>query len=600
MNTVQILCAVWSIVTAVVSPAELSFEYLPSIALMLRRDTLKIEAANEAARAVLGEGVSGTELGSLLEGDELDRLRGKLARTESAAVSGEIAIHRSGGSDLLLGYKLRSIPGDDQRLLLIARDLSTAVSSYTRLAGFFDDSSDAIVMWDARSRVLEANSAFLKLSALDRSNLRGRPMSELMAVPAAATEEPFETVIVTVDPQLEVMVVPRLVSTDDTTVTAAVVVDRRSIERREALQRSAVQAQRLEALGRLAAGIAHEFNNMLMAALPWADLIRRKYPEDELLVRASDHIRRAVHRARDVTRQLLDFAQPRTPEPKPTDLKWLLHQQQKLLRAAVPEDITITTIVPPADILAFVDGAQIAQALLNLGLFARDAVDPDGEIRIIIEDTPPGGERAECTIAIEWTGDPLTSEQQTVLFDPFTAVEEGKGGGLGLSVAGRIVEQNRGRVIVTTSLRSTTLHVVLPQVVPVEAQPASSATELDINGCSILVIDDDVEAVAGLVPLLEARGATIHLANRTEDGLALASSAPIDIAVLDAGMSGIPVGTMVEKLRELHPALAVVVVSGWEREELGLLPAIRFLRKPYELTELLAMIRLARSEDGTS
>lgn len=587
----------WLYSVGVSTPAELSFEHLPSIVLLVRLNSWVIEAANAGARGIFGSTAEGSSLDSYLSEEEHERLKAKVDDPQAAerVIAGELTIRGHEGRDVPLGYTSRIIPGEVARLLIVARDLSGGVSSYSRLASLFDETSDAIVMWDSSGRALEANAAFLTLSGLDRATFRGKPMSELMPVEPTASEKPFDTSILTSEPHVAVLVTAKRITTEDRTVTAAVVIDQQTVRRREALDRSFVQAQRLEALGRLSAGIAHDFNNMLMAALPWADLIRRKYPEDETLVRASDHIRRAVHRARDVTRQLLDFAQPRTPEPRMIDMNQLVHQQQKLLRAAIPEQVGLTAVVPAEKVEAFIDGAQISQALLNLGLFAREAVDQNGEIRIILEDRSNADPESECSVRIEWTGSPLSRRQQSVLFDPFTPVDEGKGGGLGLAVARRIVEQNHGRVIVSTSARSTTLNVLLPQTAP--ARPISEeADEHDIRGCSILMIDDEVDSLSGLIPLLESRGALIHLASNAADAIALAARSAADIAVIDAGLEEMSAPVLAATLREVRPGIAILISSGGSREDLDLPPGTQFLRKPYELSELLQTIRAADGE----
>lgn len=588
MNAVQKLVTFCHIVAAVPSPAELSFEHLPSIVLLLRGERLEIEAANAAARAVLGRDPSGRELLGFIHPEERESFTRRLAELRAeTTLGGELTLQVPGEGGVPIGYSLRPIEGEGGRILLTARDISRS-GSYRRVATLFTNSPDAMAMWDKTGRLLDGNNAFLHLSGITRERLRELEISDVLEGASAVAREPFISRMITVDPALAVHVTPRPVNADEQHVTAAVIVELRAFERSRASEQAASQAQRLEALGRLASGIAHEFNNMLMAALPWADLIRRRYPDDELLVKAAENIRRSVHRARDVTRQLLDFAQPRTPERRPTDLVALLQLQQKLLRSAIPSGLDLDVVTPPGPVLAMVDGAQISQALLNLGLFARDRASTPGTIRLLVENDG----KDEIGVLVQWDGDPLNDDQQNMLFDPYSPVDPTGEGGLTLSVAKRIVQQNGGRILVTSGAHRTSLTVLLP-VASAAGETERGSFRLPHRADVLLIgLADSHDAV---VPLIKSRGVTVRTSSDLDSALTILSSDTTHVLLDLAAIDGSP-DEPVAAIRQRSPGVVIIAASGRDDSDLELPTGVRFLRKPFDIDELLNII--AQSLEG--
>lgn len=574
--------------------AELSFEHLPSVLLLFDRRSLELVEANAAARRLLGLQVvePGTRFTSFIDRTGQDLLVRKIKALSSGAetVTGQVSL-RSPDGKRPVAFTLRSMP-DTSTLLLQGRDLSGSVSSYERLVHIFDGATDPIVVWNRSGAIVDANAALQSWTERSRDELREMHVTDLFTSGIPPTDTTSEQEIVTPTGNVPVQVRTRLINPDEQNLTAAFVTDLRPSLVRASLERSLIQAQRLESLGRLAAGIAHDFNNMLMAALPWADLIRRKYPEDEMLVRAADHIRRSVHRARDVTRQLLDFAQPRTPERASVDLSQMILQQRKLLTAA-SKDIAIVIEGHEGGPEAWIDPAQLAQALLNLGLFARDAASPGTNITLSLTESRslPAEVRAQfASIEIRWRGEVLSDDQQASLFDPFSGIEEGKTGGLALSVARRIIEQNGGRILVSSIGAESTITVLVPRPEQERiAAPGGEIDVIDLQGLSVLLIDDDVDAAAGLVTLLEERGAKVHLTTTAGDGVLIARAVPIVAAIVDARLRDATVRELLPSLRSARPGIPVIVSSGSPPEDLDI-PTdsdISFVQKPFELQELL-------------
>lgn len=571
-------------------PSDMMFEFSPSIVLLIDRAGV-VHAANQAARARLrlpADTAQDLATRATPSGRAMivRKLEGLDEKTPTA--SGRLQL-QDGGS---IGFSLRLLPNDTA--MLVGRDLSEGVGSYERLASLFQGAQTPIVVWDADGVIHESNASLSSWTALSTSQLRGSSIDDLFDGPPPEPGKIVETYLRGPAGRIPVRADARQFEADEEQLTVSFITDRRGEQRQAELERSLAQAQRLEALGRMAAGIAHEFNNMLMAALPWADLIRRKYPEDETLVKAADHIRRAVHRARDITRQLLDFGQPRTAAPANIGLGSMLRQQHKLLSAA-SENVKIDVEIPSPDLVAYADPAQMAQALLNLGLFARDHSRPGTSILLRSSQS----EAAFVSIHLTWSGLSLTDDQQSALFDPFAAAEDARSGGLALSVARRIVEQNSGRISVRSHGGESEIEVCVP------ASPAAPATASEqpsdelFAGLTVLLVDDNVGSISGLIPLLQEKGSSVHLVTSARDATLTAAAVPVNVAILDAGLPDSTPAALAAAIFESRPDSRIIFTSGGTADDLDL-PAdrrIAFLGKPFELDDL--MRRLAAVASGT-
>ncbi|MFN2443761.1 MAG: ATP-binding protein [Thermoanaerobaculia bacterium] len=371
----------------------------------------------------------------------------------------------------------------------------------------------------------------------------------------------------------------------------------------EEIERSLAQLQRSQALGQMASGIAHDFNNVLMAVLPWSDLLRRKFGEEPTIVQATEHIRGAVHRARDVTRQLLEFAQPRLPHKEPTALSGLIRQQMKIIRPALPPGIEIEFLENDEGWVD-ADGAQIAQVVLNLALNARDAMPAGGRLTVELRGaTPDEGERwsvdpsSTLVLTVSDSGGGIERANMESIFNPFfTTKAHGRGPGLGLSVAMRMVQQHGGAIYVDSEPgKGTTFYVLLPRLKGAsDGEGASEGTSH--AGLRVIVIDDEKPVLEGIGAMLESDGITVEAFDRSEEFLeALEKTmSPPDLVILDLGIPGIGGEELYRHLRAKFPEVPVLISTGYGDSERvdPLLKSARtgFQQKPYDAQTLFRAI----------
>jgi signal transduction histidine kinase/streptogramin lyase len=371
------------------------------------------------------------------------------------------------------------------------------------------------------------------------------------------------------------------------------------------MERSLVVSQRMNALGQMASGIAHDFNNTLMAASPWADLIRREYPRDPDLQRAAKAIANAVDRAKKVTSQLLDFAQPRQPSVAPVDLVALASEGLSMARAVIPPEIELRMAADAKGIVATADEAKISQVLLNLMINARDAMPNGGRVTVGVR-RPTDLEAAVWRIdrqrfVLLSVGDTGAGMEPAVLeriFDPFyTTKGVGQGTGLGLSVAHRIIDDHHGAIHVdSTPGKGTTFYILLPvgeaaQQQPVEAAPAEPAAGA-LRGLKVLLVDDELVIVEVLRHLLESEGVSVETAVSGRQALLrLDEDYRPDLVILDLGLPEMSGERVHALLRERLPDLPIIISSGYgDRERLDPLrrdPRTICMQKPYPTNVLL-------------
>ena len=373
------------------------------------------------------------------------------------------------------------------------------------------------------------------------------------------------------------------------------------------IERRLVIAQRMEALGQMASGIAHDFNNALMAASPWAEMILRQYPQDPELQRSARHISNAVERAQRVTRQLLDFGQPRQPEVAAVDLGELVCEEVTMAQVILPPEIEVETRCETARV-ATGDKAQLGQVLLNLLLNARDAMPNGGRLTVEVREpthVEAGSWHVDregfVLLSVSDTGVGMNREVRERIFDPFfTTKGVGKGTGLGLSVVHRIVQDHRGAVHVdSVPDKGTTFYVLLPKATEpfkaaLELVPAEAAATAR-PGLQVLFIDDDAVIREAISSVLAAEGMSVDLAHNGSEALRLlAGGFRPDLVILDLGLPEMTGDRVHARIREQLPDVPILIASGYgdtERLEPLLCDArTAYLHKPYKIHALLQQI----------
>ncbi|HXI13082.1 MAG TPA: PAS domain S-box protein [Thermoanaerobaculia bacterium] len=612
------------------------FERSAEPIMVVAATSLLLIDCNPAFERLLGRGreyLLSTELDSFI--DPADRLDVLELFTTSLNASTEVQLEhearwlRSDGKRLHVAMRSGVFIVDGEKVLIsFLRDTTAQRQAEAHYEQMFIKGNDPLLIVEAgTSTILDANPAFEKMSGFALEELKQIDQLKLTALneisserwnglidPGSAAGETLMLLTTAAGIEIPISVRSSELETSDGSATMMALHDLTAELRAAELERSLTHVQKIESLGQMASGIAHDFNNTLMAALPWADLMRRKYKDDPTIQKAADQIRTAVHRARDVTRQLLDFSQPRKPQKQEIFLTALLQSQLKLIRPVMPPEIELTSEMNEATPSVHADPAQIGQVLLNLALNARDAMPERGTLSISVHPSSSKEERRwgiehgrYAVLRVTDTGIGMSDETMQKVFDPFfTTKDIGKGSGLGLSVVHRIVEQNGGLVRISSQPnRGTSFFVLLPVTRSEPETPASGEAPFSFEGLHILIVDDERVVAEGLASLLELEGASVDSLDRGQKAIDLIQngSRP-DLVILDLGMPEMRGEKVHEELKKLLPALPVLISSGYGDEEriapLMLDERNRFLQKPYDTEELLATIASMLTEVDTS
>ncbi|MBL0275387.1 MAG: PAS domain S-box protein [Anaeromyxobacter sp.] len=392
-----------------------------------------------------------------------------------------------------------------------------------------------------------------------------------------------------------------------------VVVNARDVTEQHRLAAQLQQAQKLESIGRLAGGVAHDFNNVLTVILACGEALRRDLAAGQAIDPEDlSELRAAGERARDLTRQLLAFARKQVIAPVPLDLNQVARGSEKLLRRVLGEDLELRLELHPELWTAVCDPGQLDQVLLNLAVNARDAMPEGGTLVIATSNATVAREAAAgdpelhqgqwVRLEVRDSGTGMTPEAMAHLFEPFfTTKPQGAGTGLGLATVYGIVTQCGGHVHVHSRPgQGTTVLVCLPRAPAEAARPGGpeAATHPVVGGSELLlVVEDDPLVRAVTVRALQRAGYRVLVAEAGDEALRLVAQAaePPALAVTDVVMPGMGGREVAEALRQRRPGLPVLYVSGYARDTIGprelAVPRTAFLQKPFSAAALLAQVR---------
>ncbi|NLH50478.1 MAG: PAS domain S-box protein [Myxococcales bacterium] len=383
-------------------------------------------------------------------------------------------------------------------------------------------------------------------------------------------------------------------------------------ENRRRLEEQLVQAQKMESIGRLAGGVAHDFNNILTGIIGYAEMMLTGMADDDRSFAEVTEIKKAAERAATLTAQLLAFSRKQLIDPKILDLNLLVGQSVRMIQRLIGEDIDLQFTAAPDLGRVKVDAGQIDQILINLAVNARDAMPRGG--KLVIETANTEIDAAFCRrhpyatpgcytmLAMSDTGCGMTPEVMQHLFEPFfTTKERGKGTGLGLSMIYGIVKQNNGFINVYSELnQGTSFKIYLPAVAVTSDQPpAPDPHDLPPGSETILLVEDE-EVVRGMVrQILEDHGYRVWLATTAEEAQALAFAAepPLDLLFTDVVLPTLNGRQLFESLQVKWPALRVLYMSGYTENAIahhGVVDeGVMFLQKPFSIASLLRKVREA-------
>lgn len=370
------------------------------------------------------------------------------------------------------------------------------------------------------------------------------------------------------------------------------------------------QAQKMESVGRLAGGVAHDFNNMLGVIIGHAELALQHLDPSRSIHADLIEIKSAAKRSADLTRQLLAFARRQTAAPVVLDLNDTVSGMLKMLRRLIGEDIDLAWM-PGANLWPVkMDPSQIDQILANLCVNARDAIDGVGKITIetqnIVADEAYRSDHPEITpgnyvmLAVSDDGCGLAPGTRDNLFEPFfTTKKVGKGTGLGLSTVYGIVKQNEGFINVYSELdKGTAFKIFLPQTMDAGAAEEDAGAQTIATGTETVLLVEDEGAILRMgKAMLERYGYTVLATHKPDQAVAIVEQydGPIDLLVTDVVMPEMNGKELKKKIEKLNPRIKVLYMSGYTANVImhrGILQDnVNFLQKPFSVDSLVNKVR---------
>ncbi len=491
----------------------------------------------------------------------------------------------------------------------------------------FNIINDAITIHDNDHNIILANRAAEEMLGLSYMEILGRkcfqsyhgtgtppemcPSCRTLKSGVSSVTEVFEPHL---GKHIEIKALPRFDAENRVIGLVHVVRDvtarKNAEEKQRHLQEQLQQSQKMESIGRLAGGVAHDFNNILSAILGYTELARDALPEDHPVREDLKIIAEAGNKAARLTRQLLAFSRKQVLEIKPVNLNRIVEEMGKMLRRMIGEDISLTlhTASPVRNVLA--DASQIEQILMNLAINARDAMPQGGHLVIETSDVILSEEYARnhdgimpgphVMLAVTDTGEGMSKEVQEKIFEPFyTTKEVGKGTGLGLATVYGIVKQHGGTIRVHSKPgKGTTFKIYLPtDSTEIPAAEEEQYPPLQGGKETILVVEDEPAILKLIVTTLDQLGYQVLSAASGVEALDISRShdGTIDLLLSDVVMPGINGVLLSETLRTERPTIRVIFMSGYTDSYIaqhGLLDlGAAFLQKPVTPHNIAAKLR---------
>jgi PAS domain S-box-containing protein len=376
------------------------------------------------------------------------------------------------------------------------------------------------------------------------------------------------------------------------------------------LEQQLLQAQKMEAVGRLAGGVAHDFNNLLGVIMGYSDLLTRELGPESLLSRRVVAIQTACQRAASLTAQLLAFSRRQVLQPKVVNLNSLVSETNKMLRRLIGEDVEATTVLDSTLGRVKADPGQIVQVIMNLGVNARDAMPNGGKFTIETANvTLPEGMVCQgvsvepgryVVLSVRDTGTGMNAETKRRIFEPFfTTKPVGEGTGLGLATVCGIVEQSGGHIFVDSEVgKGTIFKIYLPRVDEVAEPAPPQKPSAELPGSETLLLVEDDSTLRGLVEeSLQSMEYTVLVAASGEEALRVLERhpAPIDLLITDVIMPQMSGPELAQLVSTLRPGIKVLYMSGYTDDKLRDVTnadsEMDWIQKPFQLQDLARKLR---------
>ena len=382
------------------------------------------------------------------------------------------------------------------------------------------------------------------------------------------------------------------------------------ITERKKLEQQLLQSQKMESIGILAGGVAHEFNNLLTAISGYGQILQESIPaDDELSQESIGNVLKAAERAAELTRSLLAFSRKQTIKPEPLCVDTIIGYVDKLIQRVIGEDIEISVDLSGKNFLVKADVGQVEQVLMNLATNARDAMPRGGRLcimtgKVVVEegsearyDLPAPGEYALISFADTGTG--IDKESLGKIFEPFyTTKEVGKGTGLGLSLVHGIIKQHNGSILVSSEMgKGTTFNIYLPLIEGHAVEEISKMSAPHAAGMeTVLVVEDEEIVRVFMEKILERAGYKVIVADNGENAVSrFKQNDDISLVLSDVVMPGKNGREMLDEIRKMKPGIKAVFISGYAADVMhdkGILEECTdLITKPFKKDELLRKVR---------
>ena len=502
----------------------------------------------------------------------------------------------------------------------IRRQLARESALKARFDDLFERSSEIMIVHDRRGRVSTLNRAGEQATGYSREELRMLDpnwifgsdyldaIARMIEEGADSTPRAFRSELVPrKGARIPIDVHARVLVGDGQVVGVTSIA--RDLSERDRLENELRQAQKMEAVGRLATGIAHDFNNLITVLLGYSDELIEQVPPGSEWQRSATEIRRAAERASGLTQQLLSFSRRQATVAHTVDLNVVVANMEDMVRRLLGPEIRLEFSLDPSLANIRADGAQIGQVVMNLVVNARDAMPKGGQLTVETANVELGAEHLDVipgphvSLCVRDTGVGMLPEVRDRLFEPFfTTKDSGQGTGLGLSMVQGIVRQSGGSVMVESQPgKGSAFHAYFPRIADdadaplIPALTAPSAAVVKGEGI-VLLAEDDRSVRRLVVGELGRRGFTVIDA---EDGRAalelfLQHKDTIDILVTDVVMPRMNGADLAREAEKIRPGLKVLFISGHpERAGSGVdsTGATNLLMKPFTADTLAARIK---------
>ncbi len=529
---------------------------------------------------------------------------------------------------------LISSDGKARHVLGVATDITerkrmeeTAHASQARFAGIVDMAGDAIISVDEHQRIQLFNRGAEKIFGYAAAEVLGQSLDVILPsrfvevhrqhiqgfVGSADTARRMGERSQIFGRRKDGMEFPAEASISklQSGSEAVLTVILRDISERKQLEEQFRQAQKMEAVGRLAGGVAHDFNNLLTVITSYSDILLEDLASQDPRREDVEEIRKAAVSAAGLTRQLLAFSRQQVLQPRVLDVNAVLANAEKLLKRLLGEDIELVTTLTAQLGAVKADPGQLEQVIMNLAVNARDAMPDGGKLTIetanaemdeaYVRTHPVAKPGHYVMLAVSDTGIGMDEQTKSRIFEPFfTTKEAGKGTGLGLATVYGIVKQSGGFIwVYSEPSHGTTFKIYLPRVEEtVEGLTSPAAPGESLRGAETVLLAEDAAAVRTVArQVLERLGYTVLEAPNGEAALHVARKhhGPIDLLLTDVVMPELSGRQLADQLKALRPGLKVLYASGYTDDAVvrhGVLePGIAYLQKPFTPEGLARKVR---------